>query len=156
MYRRKRFPAQKNTLDTYLQNKTDSVYLKIVEQQIQQDCEEEEQSQFLVNDLIPAPHDDLKEAFETLNRKYAKLEAENKKLKEDNKVLKKLLKKSDRVNMLKDYELQMKKTCDESSDKMLFIEFEGIFSQNEIKNLRSIKKGKAKDSTFVSKLVEYL
>lgn len=93
-----------------------------------------------------------------LKEKCEKLFTENSKLIKDNKILKKLLEESKSIILQK--EIKIKKLLSQvhtnSNTVNLFEEYEQYFSNLEIKKLRSIQKGQAKDSTFVTKCLDYL
>lgn len=166
MYKQKKIktPVQKNNLDKYLKKNTDSFYLNIVQER------EKNESDLEFKDRIsPAANNqvndqpnlnsnteqpDFKVKFELLREKYVKLQNENTQLLKDNQTLKKLLKKSERVNLLKDIELNKKRLSE--TTEMLFSKIEHSFTQKQLKALILIKRGKTKDSTFVKQLMKFL
>lgn len=90
---------------------------------------------------------------EILRKKCIDLESNNQKLLKDNKMLKSLLKKYESVNMFKDIQL-LKKQGEEKNMANPFEAYENIFGQDQLKTLRSTKKGQSADSKFVRILVE--
>lgn len=90
--------------------------------------------------------------------KCAKLEMENKKLVRDNKALKKLLNESKNINLYKDIQLKKlsKNVQFDAKNLLLFDKFQDHFTEELLIKLRSIPKGKAKDSEFLTILIDYL
>lgn len=101
--------------------------------------------------------------------KVSALEIENSKLKKDNKDLKKLLNKSNQVNLHKDLLIkQLKKQINENNSssinsssqnkkqKILFDQFENKIDRSDLITLRSINDKKEKDSSFVLKCLHIL
>lgn len=90
---------------------------------------------------------------ELLRQRCTELESENRKLLKDNKMMKKLLKKYENVNMIKDIRLMNTQV---GPDRLLFKNQEQFFNPKQLKKIRSLRKGQKADSTLVYKLVEYL
>lgn len=158
----KKINVQKNKINKYMQ----AAYLQLLE-------ENSESSHGRANtptstatpSLIPpptptlslSPVTDWKDEFELLEKKYDEVNAENQKLMSDNQGLKKLLRKSQHLNMFKDLQLQKQLSIGASKPtRMLFHEYETQFSKEHLKELRSVRKGKEKDATFLTKLVGFL
>lgn len=78
------------------------------------------------------------------------------------KYAKVLLKKSSEINMQKDLQIQqlkqqLKQKLNECSNKtLLFVEYEGKFDLDDLKEIRSVRPGPAKDSNFILKVMRGL
>lgn len=135
-----------NKITNFFTSKSDAIYLNIVNQ-IDNSAES------------TTVHQDLPcENCTTLRKRNEELEAENRKLLKDNKSMKMLMKKYEQVNMIKDIQLNKQQTITvpPKADEILFKSKEAFFELEQIKRLRSCKKGKSNDSTFVTNLVSYL
>lgn len=106
---------------------------------------------------VSEPHPfDGAEKFGLLELECAKLRIENKKLLNDNKILKKMLAKSERINLLKDIKLSKSVVglgTAVDSDGLLFEALGSYFLPQQLKILRLIQIGKKRDNSFVTKLI---
>lgn len=93
-----------------------------------------------------------------LEEKCAALETQNKQLMKDNKALKKLLSESKSINLYKDIQLKNLKKNDRSNEvkPLLFAKYKDKFTEEQLFELRSVSKGKSKDSEFMTLLVDFL
>lgn len=174
--------VQKNKLDQYLKKKTASFYLPFLQEKIN---EENLNVQRQVIEPTPitttttiaatvesAPtveseptepaietHSDesYKIKLEILQQKYTDLKIAYDRVLQDNKQLKKLLNKSEKINLLKDIRLEKQASIERTqSNGSLFSGIEHSFSDVQIRHLMSIGSGKAKDATFVRQLINFL
>lgn len=111
--------------------------------------------------------EELTNENEILKKTNVILEKENAKQKKDNGALKKLLDSSKSMNLLKDLKIEKLKTLTltqsvvgdtiENNNPMQlpFREHEMYFSSEQMLELRSIGKGKARDSSFITKCLTY-
>lgn len=115
---------------------------------------------------VKAPTSTSTESAElcSLREKNQQLLTENSKLLKDNKILKRLLDESKNIIFQKDLKLiHIEKKIAVTSNqataqnaKILFEKYEKFFTAAEMKQLRSIGKGKRFDSTFVTKCLFFL
>lgn len=158
----KKFKSSTNSLKskpngTFKPNNNDRFYLDILQERSKSSSEPKPSEASVNEPPLFSPNSDLKdmtEKYKLLEKKYARLQNENQKLLKDNKTMKKLLAKSQTVNMYKDIQLMEKNSI--KTQRMLFTDFEQYFEQDQMKTLRSINKGKSKDSTFVTQIMEYI
>lgn len=119
-------------------------------------------------------YDTLNEKIEILQKKCnelttenSKLLKENGKLLKDNSALKKMLDSSKSGNLIKDLKIQKLKTVanansfvinneDTNVVRMAFTEQEKYFSPTQIRELRSVGRGKNNDGHFIAKCLEFL
>lgn len=176
--------SKQKTLDTYVTKTIDEAYLNLIDDDKPQVndpntalCEPKKHFELMtrstnktvvsaencantqVNDsktCESAPSDSAKIAI--LEEKCAKLESQNKSLIKDNKALKKLLGESKSLILYKD--LQLKKLNEIAQSKeakpVLFEKHNDKFTEEQLFKLRSISKGKIKDSEFMNLLVDIL
>lgn len=107
-----------------------------------------------LNQPIEKSRNQLIDDFEKFKEINASLVKENKKLRDDNKILKKMLNISKSVVFRKCLEDKFNQSNQEP--KILFQDFENSFDLHEINTLRSVGRGKGKDSQFVSKCFAFL
>lgn len=176
---------QKNLITNYTRNNSDSLYLKLIENreevvantqnadisietaivpvrngnEIQIENENENENEIGIG--IEIENENIsKNDYEILKKKCSMLESENQKLLKDNKKMKLLLKKYEHVNMLKDIEIQQ---CNDKTknamalhENLPFGAYEHLLKPDQLRKLRSMKKGLPTDSTFVRIVIENL
>lgn len=92
-------------------------------------------------------------------KKFNDLLSENKRLLRDNKALKKLLSDSKSVILQKEMKikkLQLQLHNSTNTDKNIFEQYVKYFTSSQMIELRSMPQGERKDSTFVTKCMDYL
>lgn len=96
--------------------------------------------------------------LEELKKKYLLLEEKNRSLVSDCRTLKKLLNESTKINLQKDIQIQKisSEKYSDSSNEGLFVQFQGKFSEDTLKKLRSLGVNAGADSGFILKCVEFL
>lgn len=90
-----------------------------------------------------------------LNKNIA-LEKTNKDLRDDCKKLKKMFGASTEINLHKDLKIGQLEKLYNASSAELFSQFLGIFSQEDLLDLRKTPPGKRSDSTIVNKCILFL
>lgn len=114
----------------------------------------------------------LEKKCEELLEKNVGLKTQNSKLQKDNRILKKMLESSKNLNLCKDVKIQKLTAASatttsngvsnnvnqtkSNTKQVLFADHEQHFSSIQLNKLRSIEKGKRRDSAFISKCLEFL
>lgn len=158
----------KNGINKYFFKSIDKIYsdsiLEQVEQQNSLNIEQKKSDDLsLIQSTVDIDTNNLLEANKILEKKCKDLESANAKLMKDNRALKKLLDASKSMNLFKDVKIKQLRSTEsvcmtESSvdNRMLFKSHEAYFTAAEIKDLRSLGKGKRKDAAFITKCVDFL
>lgn len=168
---------QKNTLDNYVKKQLNNAYLELLDEEELQ-VNDPNKTMCVLNttaELVPnktengatipvsdpktsgcAPIDLAKIVM--LEEKCAKLELQNKKLLKDNKALKKLLSESKNLILYKDIQLKKLNENEQSKEtkQLLFEKHNEKFTEEQLIGLRSVPKGKSKDSEFMTLLMGFL